>query len=190
MSTPRRRATSVGEIQMRSQTPQTQQMNIMKKTKCRPKILALISLGAVYTLILHYFMLSKLLGSKTSNYDTYYYSKDTSTTRLHNRHNHEIDDQLKLSFKCPDQSSILRDMISETNQVIILMPAKAAGTSLKEFAIKCNPPSYSKLKDNFINFDIEQNTFKSIIDNHCGFWHSLQVLTQTLLLTLLCLHKK
>ena len=154
MSAARRRATSVGEIQTRSsQTPQQMNNNI-KKTKCRPKMLALISLGAAYTLILHYFMLSKLLGSKSSNFDTYYY-KDTSTTRHHIRHNH-IDDQLKLSFKCPDQSSDLRDMISETNQVIILMPAKAAGTSLKEFAIKCNPPSYSRLKDNFINFDIEQ----------------------------------
>jgi len=153
MSAARRRATSVGEIHTsRPQTPQ--QMNNVKKTKCRPKVLALISLGAAYTLILHYFMLSKLLGTKSSTY--YYSSKDTSTTRHHVRHNHEIDDQLKLSFKCPDQSSILRDMISETNQVIILMPAKAAGTSLKEFAIKCNPPSYSRLKDNFINFDIEQ----------------------------------
>ena len=164
MSAARRRATSVGEIQMsRPQTPQQINNSNMKKTKCRPKMLALISLGAAYTIILHYFMLSKLLGSKSSNYDTYYYSKDTSTTRHHHiRHDHEIDDQLKLSFKCPDQSSDLRDMISETNQVIILMPAKAAGTSLKEFAIKCNPPSYSRLKDNFINFDIEQIVTNSL----------------------------
>lgn len=38
-----------------------------------------------------------------------------------------------------------------TDQVIITMPAKAGGSSIKSFALACNDDSYKKLGDNFLN---------------------------------------
>lgn len=53
--------------------------------------------------------------------------------------------------QCLSAKNELRDLIVSTNQVIVTMPAKAAGTSLKIFSQKCNDDSYTKLGDNFLN---------------------------------------
>ena len=54
-------------------------------------------------------------------------------------------------YKCLSADTDLLHLIASTNQVIITMPAKAAGTSLKVFATQCNDDSYSQLQNNFLN---------------------------------------
>eukprot|EP00984_Skeletonema_dohrnii_P018417 scaffold8596_cov70-Skeletonema_dohrnii-CCMP3373.AAC.1 len=45
----------------------------------------------------------------------------------------------QISWKCTNDSE-LRRKIESSDNVIIAMPAKAAGTSFKQFAQECNPP--------------------------------------------------
>ena len=56
---------------------------------------------------------------------------------------------------CISTEEELLDMIASTNHVMIAMEAKAAGTSLKQFAKLCNKasgiPNYAQLGDNFVN---------------------------------------
>jgi hypothetical protein len=60
--------------------------------------------------------------------------------------NHEQQPQSR--FQCV---SHVTDVLHESPQVFISMPAKAAGTSLKDFAIECSGGDTSHHPDNFIN---------------------------------------
>jgi hypothetical protein len=53
----------------------------------------------------------------------------------------------------------LRSLISSAEQIIILMPAKAAGTSFKAFASKCATKTFN---GNFLNFK-DRNDFDSVL---------------------------
>lgn len=67
----------------------------------------------------------------------------------------------------------LRDMIHSTKQVVITMPAKAAGSSMQAFAIQCNGDSYGEISNNILREvanteKILTNTFKvpAVIAGH------------------------
>ncbi|KAL7553838.1 hypothetical protein ACHAWF_017161 [Thalassiosira exigua] len=71
--------------------------------------------------------------------------------------------RLKLEYQCSSKASDVGELISGTEQVIILLPAKVAGTSLKDFSKACNERSYGELGDNFINSGFEHvvtNSFR------------------------------
>ena len=153
------------------------------KSSKKYSIVAFISITTIYILALNYFTVQRLIhGSHYNIRHNDNTSKRGTSSSRHDRHHeyhHHQDDgsdgassssynnnnnnnRLKLNYQCMSHSSNLRDLISTTNQVIILMPAKAAGTSLKDFAKQCNGPSYSNLLDNFINFNHE---IESILSN-------------------------
>lgn len=60
----------------------------------------------------------------------------------------------KNSRSCVSKGIELQTLVNKTKNVIIMMPAKAAGTSFESFARQCSGKSFSKLKDNFLNFEI------------------------------------
>lgn len=53
----------------------------------------------------------------------------------------------------------IENMISQTDQVFITMPAKAAGTSLKHFVSTCTDFDFQYQYDNFINKPAKERTF-------------------------------
>lgn len=52
---------------------------------------------------------------------------------------------------CMSNGSSLRQLINSTRQVVVVMPAKASGSSMKQFSRSCNDASYNEMKDNFLN---------------------------------------
>ncbi|KAL7487189.1 hypothetical protein ACHAW6_012784 [Cyclotella cf. meneghiniana] len=53
--------------------------------------------------------------------------------------------QAHISWECLQESDV-RDTINSTENIIVVMPAKAAGTSLKNFAKSCNPNTSENLQ--------------------------------------------
>ena len=70
-----------------------------------------------------------------------------------------------MKMQCLDSENSLHDSLSSTNQVIIMMPAKAAGSTLKTFARQCNKASGLTYEhaDNFLN--TKDNHFDGILTN-------------------------
>lgn len=70
---------------------------------------------------------------------------------------------VKIQYQCLEESN-LRDLISTTDQVILTMPAKSAGTTLKDFAEKCNKDAglTANYIDNMLNFR-DENHFDGIL---------------------------
>ena len=56
-----------------------------------------------------------------------------------------------MQYQCLSQSS-LSDLIMSTDQIILSMPAKAAGTTMKSFANQCNQDFGADYIDNMLNF--------------------------------------
>lgn len=69
--------------------------------------------------------------------------------------------QKDMCLSCVLKGVELQKLVNLTQNVIILMPAKAAGTSFESFARQCSGKSYSKLKDNFLNFEIGESFLTS-----------------------------
>ncbi|KAL9178467.1 hypothetical protein ACHAXT_003797 [Thalassiosira profunda] len=53
--------------------------------------------------------------------------------------------------RCLSTDRDVHDLIASSNQVILVMPAKAAGSSSKAFAKSCNDEAYERLGDNLMN---------------------------------------
>ena len=66
---------------------------------------------------------------------------------------HHTINGVKMQYQCLSQPS-LRDLITSTDQVILTMPAKAAGTTMHNFAKQCNKDSGLTVDyiDNLLNF--------------------------------------
>ena len=77
-------------------------------------------------------------------------------------------DRTSTSGQCVSAYSDLKDLIESAEQLILTMPAKAAGSSLKQFVEKCNGPEYSQLRTNFLgaagNYDFKKN-YPQILTN-------------------------
>lgn len=58
---------------------------------------------------------------------------------------------------CVSQDSQLQQLVDSASNIVILMPAKAAGSTLKYFATRCSGESFEKLTDNFLNYKNETN---------------------------------
>eukprot|EP01082_Thalassiosira_pseudonana_P009752 g8672.t1 g8672 contig30:9055-9684(+) len=86
-----------------------------------------------------------------------HYAWPLATTQMTN------DDDVLLSSMIKTAPSTttddLRSLIASADQIIILMPAKAAGTSFKAFSSKCVTKTFN---DNFLNFK-DRNDFDSVL---------------------------
>ncbi|GFH53944.1 predicted protein [Chaetoceros tenuissimus] len=69
--------------------------------------------------------------------------------------------QKNMCLSCVSKGLELEKLVNSTQNVILIMPAKAAGTSYKSFAKQCSGRSYSKLRDNFLNFETGENFLTS-----------------------------
>ena len=96
-------------------------------------------------------------------------SNSAGASQVHSNIEHEVtlrdDGSIKgMKMQCLDSENILHNLLSSTDQVIITMPAKAAGTALKRFTEKCNKASgltYEHVP-NFLNLK-EPNHFDGIL---------------------------
>ena len=86
-------------------------------------------------------------------------SQVTSSTEDAHRHINGV----KMQYQCLSQSS-LRDLIGSIDQVIMTMPAKAAGTTMHNFAKQCTRDSGLTVDyiDNMLNFK-DANHFDGIL---------------------------
>lgn len=76
------------------------------------------------------------------------------TSNLSDKNEDDVQQQVAIEhskdcLSSSGDSDEITNLIQSTNQVIIVMPAKAAGTSLKQFTYSCND---EKMVDNALNF--------------------------------------
>jgi hypothetical protein len=96
-------------------------------------------------------------------------SDSAGASQVHSKIEHEVtlrDDGIikGMKMQCLDSENILHNLLSSTDQVIITMPAKAAGNTLKRFTEKCNKASGLTYEHvgNFLNRK-EPNHFDGIL---------------------------
>ena len=86
-------------------------------------------------------------------------------------------EKIKFDWQCTSTSD-MRQLINATDNIIVVMPAKAAGTSLKHFASRCYGDGYSPVFNN-IQDKLEGEGIEAVLSNAWDspgviashFWH-------------------
>jgi hypothetical protein len=112
-----------------------------------PKLPLLVIAIIIYSLALVRLPSPSFVPTTTSD------AKRKAAAQSYNENEHHKINGVKIQYQCMSQSS-LRDAITSTDQVILTMPAKAAGTTMQNFAKRCNEDSGLTVDyiDNMLNF--------------------------------------